>query len=261
MMVKAKKVENSQTQLGKRKRPPILTPRSLKEQHGKAIRNDPNSSGPRKLMQLERHQRLHLLYESGELKKCLLSYFLLVTEEHRMKLLSWMGSELAQDVTKPTLETLQQLPLRLAKIPEDYGVGGDKGFTCIERLLPNVNAVDTPPQVANSKTHRLSTEQIQSEIPITTVRAACETVFKRVNNEAFMAEKIPYWLIPFLPHGHSLAHGEANLCQPLRLPGRNAIVGADYWQNVTAYTGIQQTTQVERNIRTSARRICRKCSE
>ena len=135
---------------------PILTPEMLHQQNEKALRNDPNLSGKRKLRQLERLQRLHLLYEVGELLKCLLSYFLLVTEDGRMKLLWWMGSSLASCIDKPTVEELPRISLRLAKVPEDYSFGGDKGFTGLEKDFPNVNACDTPVQVANSKTHCLS---------------------------------------------------------------------------------------------------------
>ncbi len=135
------------------KRPPILTPEILEEQNAKAIHNDPNVSGKRKLLHLERHQRLHLLYESGKLRKCLLSCFLKVVEQDRLKLLSWMGSKLAVDIKKPTCGDLPTIPLRLAKIPQDYGLGGDKGFSGVEGYLPNLNEVVTPPQVANSNTH------------------------------------------------------------------------------------------------------------
>ena len=61
MMVKAKKVENAQRESDSVKRPPILTPDILNEQNKKALRNDPNISGKRKLLQLERLQKLHVL--------------------------------------------------------------------------------------------------------------------------------------------------------------------------------------------------------
>jgi len=169
MMVKAKKVENAQRESGSEKRPPILTPDILKEQNKKALRNDPNISGKRKLLQLERLQKLHVLYEKAKLKKCLLSYYLLVTEDQRLKLLSWMGSKLATNVPKPSLDDIHNLPLRLAKIPQDCGVGGDNGFSGIEYNLPNCNEVVTPPQIANSKKERLSKDQIESAIPIMSV--------------------------------------------------------------------------------------------
>ena len=140
-------------------------------------------SAKRKQRQLERHQRLHLLYEDGSLRKCLLSYFRLVVADKRLKLLKWMGSDLAADTPMPTAGELPKLPLRLAKIPEEYGIVGDKGFTGIERDMPNCNDVNTPVQLTNSKTHRLSEEQIFSDIPITSVRAPCETAFLRTAKE------------------------------------------------------------------------------
>ena len=261
MMVKSKLVEEAQRDSGSEKRPPILTPEILQEQRRKALRNDPNRSGKRKLQQLERLQKLHLLYEDGDLEKCLLSYFLLVTEDQRLKLLSWMGSNLASHITKPSLDELNELPLRLAKIPRDCGVGGDKGFSGIEYDLPNCNEVVTPPQVANTKKERLSKDQIESEVPITTARAPCETVFKRVDDEAVMKEKVPYWIIPWLPHGHALAHGQANLCRPLRYPGRNSIVGDDYWANKKNYTRIAQPYQAGQAISTNTRRECKRCKQ
>mmetsp|Transcript_44335 Transcript_44335/g.94357 ORF Transcript_44335/g.94357 Transcript_44335/m.94357 type:complete len:877 (+) Transcript_44335:1360-3990(+) len=258
-MVQMKSVEKALRDSGDKKRPPVFTPQILEEQANKALRSGPNSSGKRKLCQLERHQRLHLLYEGGQLSKCLFSYFLLVEEPNRLKMLSWMGSELAASVPKPNLEDVPRIPLRLAKIPEDCSLGGDKGFTGIEKSLPNINHVDTPVQVQNSKTHRLSSEQIESDIPITTVRAPCETIFSRTGNEAILSEKIPYWLIRYLPMGQSLAHGEANIRAPLRYPGRNSIVGQDYWENVREYTRIPQPTVGDLNVETSSRRECRKC--
>ncbi|KAL7456981.1 hypothetical protein ACHAWC_008439 [Mediolabrus comicus] len=125
-MVKAKMVEKAQRESGSNKRPPILTPEILQEQNRKAMRNDPNRSGKRKLQQLERLQKLHLLYERAKLKKCLLSYYLLVTEKERLKLLSWMGSKLASHIEKPSLDEINKIPLRLAKIPQEFGVGADK---------------------------------------------------------------------------------------------------------------------------------------
>ena len=118
-----------------------------------------------------------------------------------------------------------------------------------------------PPGVINTKKERLSKEQIEAEIPITTVRGACEAVFKRIVNEESLREKIPYWLIRWLPHAHALAHGEANLCQPLREIGRHSIVGADYWQNQVDYTRTPQMNIPSQNVEISTRRACRKCKE
>ena len=101
-----------------------------------------------------------------------------------------MGSDLAKNVPMPSTDDIPKLPLRLAKIPEEYGVGGDKGFTGIECDMPNVNDVVTPVQLHNSKTHRLSPEQIASDIPLTSVHAPYETVFSRTGLENALKEKI-----------------------------------------------------------------------
>ena len=53
-----------------------------------------------------------------------------------------VGMDLAiLDVNVDYQNELPSLPLWLAKIPPDYGFCGDKGFSGIEALLPNVNIV------------------------------------------------------------------------------------------------------------------------
>jgi hypothetical protein len=258
-MVACYEVDKDQRENGKRKRAPILTVETLKEQADKKLREGPNKSGKRKLRQLEVHQRLHLLYESGCLRKTALSFFLLATESDRLKLLSWMGSSYADNIPKPNLEDLPKIPLRYAKIPADYIVGADKGFTDIKWDMPNLNEEETPVKLQNSKTHRLSTEQIISEVPLTSCRATCETVFDRVQEEGIMHEKVPYWIIPYIPHGHAVAFGHANLFKPLRLPGKNSIVGDDYWDNKTEYTRIEQPTQPHVDVEVCMNRTCNRC--
>ena len=255
------KVGAEQKRTGKRKRPPVLGPALLEEISDRYVRNDPNQDGTRKLRQLEVLERLHRLYQEAEIKRTILSYYLLVTETERMLLLSWMGSDLAKDIPKPLPDDLPNIPLRLAKIPADYALCGDKGFTGIEHYLPNVNEVVTPATVANSKTHRLSSEQIVSEIPVTSIRAPCETFFWRVVQEEALSEKIPYYLLSYLPYAHAIAHGFANLYEPLRRPGRNSIVGDDYWDNKREYTRIEQGNIDPENVQLSTRRVCKKCSE
>lgn len=243
------------------KRPPLLLPDMLTEQNSKAIRNDTNFSGKRKLLQLERLQRLHILYEKGKLCKCLLSYYLLVTKPDCLKLLQWVGSKMAESLAKLSLEDLPKVPRRLAKIPSDYLVGSDKGFTGIECHLPNLNTVVTPAMVTNSNNERLSTLQILSDVLITTIRAPCEIVFKIVYSEDVLSEKIPYGLISLLPFGHALAHGEANLHQPLCRPGKCAIVGDDYWSNCVNYEIYQRPTESTRNVEYQFCCVCSKCGE
>ena len=83
--------------------------------------------------------------------------------------------------------------------------------------------------------------------------------FCRLEDEAIMTERVPYHRLPFINHGHMLALGEANLCQPLRKPGRNAIVGDDYWSNKKQYTTIERATRTEIDVGRSNRRLCASC--
>ncbi|KAL7513820.1 hypothetical protein ACHAWX_000784 [Stephanocyclus meneghinianus] len=55
-----------------------------------------------------------------------------------LKLLHWMRSKLAIHVDMPYLEVFNPISLHLAKIPEDYMVGGNKGFSGIEWSLPKI---------------------------------------------------------------------------------------------------------------------------
>lgn len=257
------KVYKHQKQSNQSKKPPIVTNEFLKQLNEKAIRNDPNQSGKHKLRQLEIHQRLHEMYETGQLRRNLLSYFLLVEERNRIKLLKWMGSDLVKKdgTPKPTHDSLPHVPLRLAKIPEHVSVGLDKGFVGVKWILSNMNDEETPVMIKNSKTERLSGEQILSEVMLTIRRSGTETVFRRTDTEAVMKEKIPYWLLSILPYGHALAHGEANLYQPLRYPGRNAIVGQDYWDGAVPYERIHQPTRPQSNVEVSATRTCYRCKQ
>ncbi|EJK76479.1 hypothetical protein THAOC_01755 [Thalassiosira oceanica] len=260
-MVSMKSVDSTQKSTGKRKRTPLLTPEKLKEQNDEALASrDPNASGKTKLRQLERHQRLHILYETGQLRKCLLSYFLLVEEKNRLKLLAWMGSDLAGNTPKPLFDELPKVPIGLAKIPEGVPVAGDKGFAGLERHLPMINPVRHP-ALATKKEERQSEAMILGEVPLTSQRATCETVFDRVQKEEILREKIPYYLIPWIPHATALAHGEVNLHQPSRQPGRGAIVGNNYWTNVKDYTKVQQNTIQSKNVEESSKRLCTKCKE
>ena len=258
-MVKMAEVDRDQKKKRKRKSTPLLTPDKLKEQNERALESDPNMSGKRKLKQLELHQRLHQKYQAGKLRKCMLSYFLLSEEQNRLKLLAWMGSPLAGNTPKPTFEELPKIPLGLAKIPEGVSLAGDKGFTGLENVLPNLNQCENPAHAKSAK-ERQSEEQIVSEVPLTSKRAVCETVFKRVVLQALLREKIPYYLIPWIPHASSLAHGEVNLNQPSRRPGRGAIVGDDYWNNVIDYRLIERDTVQSKNVEESSNRLCHKCN-
>ncbi len=126
-------------------------------------------------------------------------------------MLSLMGSRLASDMVKPQIKELPKIPLRLTKIPTDYGHCGENNLTSIKAFLPNVNIVYTPAAVVNSKRHQRLAEMIESNIPVTTVHTPCETVFSRVQDKDVMKERVQYHLIPYVPHGHMLTTGDTNL--------------------------------------------------
>ena len=126
--------------------------------------------------------------------------------------------------------------------------------------MPNINPVEHP-ALATKKGERQSEEQIVGEVGITERRSVCETVFARVQKEDLLREKIPYFLIPWIPHATALAHGKVNLHQPSRRPGRGAIVGDDYWMNEKNYRRIEQETVQSKNVKESTRRVCHKCGD
>ena len=226
-----KMAEEKEKEKGGKKRAPLLSPERLREQNEAVLRTGANENGLRKLRQLERHERLHRSYEDKKLRKCLLSYFLLAVKEDRHKLLRWMGSKMIDHdkVPMPNVDELPKIWLRLAKIPALYMILADKGFADTERDYPNFNQVETPTKLAAGKGYRKSQEHIKRDRPLTSSRFSAETVFSRVYSEDILNGKIPYYLIPLLPYAHSLAHGEANLCQPFRRPGDNSLVSDEYW--------------------------------
>ena len=239
-MLNETEAANNSEEGNTKKMAPLLSPERLEELSRKALLTGPNSSGWRKLRQLERHERLHRSYEDGKIHKCLLSFFLLVTTNDRHKLLAWMGSSMVPDIEKPTREELPEIYLRLAKIPPSFCVGTDKGFKGTDRDYPWFNRVFSPTKLSELKGYRKTGYHIRRDRPLCSARFSSETFFFRVDDDDIMKDTIPYWHIPIFPYAHALAHGEANLCMPFRTPGRNSIVGKDYWDNKKDYTRLDQ---------------------
>lgn len=96
-------------------------------------RAGPNQSSTTKLDQLEIHQRLHLAYRSGSIRKCQLSYYLNEMEPLRAEMMRHLRGE-AGDSVAPVIQT------RLAKLPIGSTVLADKGFYFDAPSYPNVNA-------------------------------------------------------------------------------------------------------------------------
>jgi len=211
---------------GSSKKVPLLDPEMLRENNKKALYRDPNMSGTTKL-QLERHERLHRKYESGDLRKCILSYFLLCTP-WRLKMLAWMGSNLAGSTNVPELDEIKEsVPLRLYKIPEDHSLGADKRYHGTDGDLPGCNKVDCPHLLRNSKTHRLSRDQIIEDVGITTTRGGCETVFFSSRLRSHLEGENPILVDSISPLWPRTGSRRAYLYQPLRYPGRFSIVDSD----------------------------------
>ena len=80
---------------------PLLEPDDINEQNRAALEGGVNTSGVEKLVQLEVHKCLHRAYESGDLRKTVLSHFLLSVAVDHHKLLKWVGSDLAPEGIAP----------------------------------------------------------------------------------------------------------------------------------------------------------------
>jgi hypothetical protein len=149
------------------------------------------------------------------------------------------------NVDKPTLEELPEIYLRLAKIPPSFRIGTDKGFKGTDRDYPWMNHVICPTTLRDMKGYRKTAWHIRRDRPLCSARFSSETFFYRVDDDDIMKDTVPYWCIPVFPHAHALAHGEANLCMPFRRPGRNSIVGDDYWENKIQYTRLDIVHDVD----------------
>ena len=84
-------VAKSQDDGGLEKKPPILDPDILRKNNEKALYHDPNMNGTTKMRQLERHERLHKLYEQGDLKSVYSHIFSCVLQNGAAS--CWLGWE------------------------------------------------------------------------------------------------------------------------------------------------------------------------
>lgn len=84
----------------------------------------PNESSERKLEQLKMHERLHNRYDKGDLKPCILSYYLRKIKPLRDAMIK---SLLGEHVSEEELSMIQ-LPTGLEQIPIGMAVLADRGF-------------------------------------------------------------------------------------------------------------------------------------
>jgi len=223
-------VDNDTSQEGEGTSPTIS--REMLEANAKrALRWGVNSSGLEKLKQMEAQERLHRSYESGAIKKCMLSYHLLVTKMDRMKLLRFFGSDLADGEAAPAAEDLPKIALRLAKVPAGMSLLCDKGFERDSRHYPKFNRILTPMLLRKMKYagYRFSKGQVRLNREKCKLRYSSEVAFSSALREEGLVDVIPYGLIYILPHIHSWGHAVINLKHPSKPYGRDKVVGNDYF--------------------------------
>lgn len=125
-----------------------------------------------------------------------------------------------------------QIALRLAKIPPGWELLGDKGFEKTDRFFPFMNAVRTPLVLRSRDTKQYRTVELAGEDgkkSLCTLRYTSEVGFSRVTILDGLKDVIPYRNLSILQHMHHWGHAMINLKMPLRRPGRNSVVGRDYW--------------------------------
>ena len=213
---------------------PLIELETIKQQNKLALEGGVNSSGVEKLAQYETHERLHRAYEEKKLKRTILAYFLYATKEDRWKLLKWMGSDMAPpSVPMPSEDDLPVIWLRLAKIPAEYEILGDKGFYKGDRMNPFVNHIRTPWKLSDKKVqqYRRSAGMIIEDRETSDTRVVVEDDYERYRNERILKGTVPYWVLAMLPYAHEWGHAMMNLAEPMRRPGKNSAVAniRGYW--------------------------------
>jgi hypothetical protein len=205
--------------------------KTLRAQNQHALSLSPQNDPEELLQQLELLERLHRLYVSKDLMKCILSAYLYMTKEFRWELLSFLGSTLVPD--GHTVDQNKPPPdvyLRLAKIPEKGEGLGDKGFEKIERFLIYFNRVRTPRVLRSRKVKQYHELEMVPKRAICTGRYVGEVDFSRLLNVAGLQDVIPYDNIKLIPYMLEWGHAEMNLALPLRKPGKDSGLPADYWK-------------------------------
>jgi hypothetical protein len=173
------------------------------------LRSGPNQSSTMKLDQLQIHESLHLAYKKGELRKCLLSYYLNEMEETRLCMISHLKGE-AGDEEPPVLYT------RLAKIPVGGTVLADRGFYFDAPSYPNVNAQVTPHFITGRD--QFESNEISSDLITCRLRWSSEAVFSRVTDHNALTDVIPFSYFPIMGAMIEWGHAHANLMQPFNSP-------------------------------------------
>mmetsp|Transcript_2942 Transcript_2942/g.5000 ORF Transcript_2942/g.5000 Transcript_2942/m.5000 type:complete len:493 (+) Transcript_2942:257-1735(+) len=166
----------------------------------------PNKSAAAKKRQLLRLQRLDLLYRTGRLTKCTLSYYLSHTRGRRNSLwlyLNGMGPEV-------------RLPTRLEKMPLHYAIVGDQGFAKDSIYYPNVNAVITPDLPLGVPQRFVDTVMLDFDLSRKRYKNGIGVV-PFVQDE-LESDEMRHQLARILHHVVHSEYANINLHQPLRSP-------------------------------------------
>jgi hypothetical protein len=200
-----------------------------------ALHSSPQHDPQQLLSQLELHERLNTLYETGKLKKTMLSYYLKTVRVYRLDILHWLGSAAVSVDYVPTYDegNPPKVPLRLSKIPPGKEVLGDKGFERTDRLYPHLNHTRTPKVLRTRTVKQYNPDEIAGiggKKDVCRLRYTSEVSFQRMTIMNGLKDVIPYKNLNMLPYMYEWGFAMINLCRtPLRLPGKNSGVGRDYF--------------------------------
>lgn len=205
----------------------LLRVHEIKAMAKEVLESGPDRNGRTKLEQLEMLQELHVEYEAGRMKKCLLSMYLKLTLHHRKKIIEQLKMYRDGKLNEPP-----RIPRRLAKLLSNLKVLADRGFDGDNLSYPHFNMVVTP-EFYDKESKQFDISQLERDRKICELRYTCEVVFSRVTTEKMMSGVIPYSVFAHIEHAHCWAHAQANLRQPLQMPGSNAldILGQSYFDN------------------------------
>ena len=188
-----------------------LTVEEIKKSNNRyLLHSGPNQDNVHKLRQQERLERLHKLYEAGELKECTLSYYLYHTQDLRRNMRKRLYGVVNNERNPLGLRT------RLAKLPAGYNVVSDRSFAHDAPKYPNLNAHITPHFLAGRK--QFQKEETSSMRGVSTLRYTSEVIFSHIFNEQSLKDSVRFGLFSILNDCWDWGHAAANLNAPLRVP-------------------------------------------
>jgi hypothetical protein len=230
-----RQMEKQQAAAGnKRKRSVLIDDKqALLDEAMDVLRSGPQSSALELLCQLEFHESLHKLYESGDLRKCMLSYYIKLMESDWMRILHYLGSDMVPEDYEPGDEPMPRVWQRLAKIPEEVDVIADKGFDKSSGCYPWWNYVWCPIILRDRNIKQTLPEEMVGRTGhrgIKRLRYTIETGYSRVTNQECLKDVIPYRNIPQLQNMLAWGHAMINLRMPFRRPGWSP---PGYWDKAT----------------------------